>query len=138
MSGGQLSAARALLLVGIGAALGGSLRNLLAMLPALLSISVSWPWPLLVINCLGALLIGALAGTPAAWQRRRWALMLLVGPGFCGGLTTFSLFSLEWWQLWQQQGLAAALWWLALTLLAWLLAVSVGFYSVRALTQVQA
>ena len=130
----RLSARRATLLVACGAAVGGSLRY--ALSDVWLASHLGLPWPLLLINCLGALLIGGWAATPPTWHRQHLALTVLIGPGFCGGLTTFSLFSLEWWQLWQQQGLMLATAWLTLTILCWLAAVSAGFFLLQALTQV--
>ena len=48
----------------------------------------------LVVNVLGAALLGLLAGLPAAPRRQ-----LLIGIGFCGSLTTFSSWMLEAMQL---------------------------------------
>jgi len=78
------------------AALGGVLRH---------GISIAWlqwghdgwPWPTLIVNVLGSFLIAVywrLAGPGAALQAspaRRTAVMT----GFCGGLTTFSMFGVE-------------------------------------------
>ena len=44
----------------------------------------------LLVNVLGAALLGLLAGLPAAPRRQ-----LLIGIGFCGSLTTFSSWMLE-------------------------------------------
>ena len=43
-----------------------------------------------VVNVLGAALLGLLAGRPAAPRRQ-----LLLGTGFCGSLTTFSSWTLD-------------------------------------------
>ena len=48
----------------------------------------------LLVNVLGAALLGSLAGLPAAPRRQ-----LLIGIGFCGSLTTFSSWMLEAMQL---------------------------------------
>ena len=48
----------------------------------------------LLVNVLGAALLGLLAGLPAAPRRQ-----LLIGIGFCGSLTTFSSWMLEAMQL---------------------------------------
>jgi CrcB protein len=46
-----------------------------------------FPWAVLLINCSGALLLGAvLTGLSAS----RESLRALLGPGFCGAWTTFS------------------------------------------------
>ena len=48
------------------------------------------PWPVMLVNLVGCALLGALLGRGMDSRVR-----LLVGAGFCGGLTTFSTFSLD-------------------------------------------
>lgn len=47
---------------------------------------------LLLLNVMGSFLIGWLAGRKPSLARPLW---LLVGTGFCGGLTSFSSFALD-------------------------------------------
>lgn len=67
-----------------------------------------FPWPTVVINVTGSLLLGVLAGLvlfdgqSAVWQT-------VVGTGFCGGFTTFSTASFETVRLVQQNRCALAL-----------------------------
>jgi len=58
----------------------------------------AFPWPTLVVNIIGSLLMGALLG----WLARgpieagmAESMRLLVGVGLLGGFTTFSAFSAE-------------------------------------------
>jgi CrcB protein len=68
-----------------------------------------WPWPTLIVNLLGAFLLGYFATRlqerlPPSTYRRP-----LLGTGLCGGLTTFSTMQLELLQMLDQAryGLAA-------------------------------
>ena len=75
-----------LLLVAVGGTMGAGLRW--AVLEA--TPEVVFPWPVLVVNLVGCALLGALLGLEAPRSTR-----LLVGTGLCGGLTTFSTFTVE-------------------------------------------
>ncbi|MGJ8638065.1 MAG: fluoride efflux transporter FluC [Opitutaceae bacterium] len=86
-----------LLWIGLGSALGGSLRHVIDLLALQVGFGAFSP-STLVINLTGSLLIGWLAG--------RWATEGAIAPhphrfhfwmtGFCGGYTTFSTFT---WQI---------------------------------------
>ncbi|ABI56173.1 fluoride efflux transporter FluC [Alkalilimnicola ehrlichii MLHE-1] len=78
--------------VALGGALGAVLRYLLDWLP----LGV-FPWDTLLVNTLGCLAIGWVAGRtavdgprPLPEQARQFLMT-----GVCGGFTTFSVFSLE-------------------------------------------
>jgi CrcB protein len=70
-----------LLLVGLGAVPGALLRW---------QVSLHWADRHVLVNVVGAALLGLLAGLPAAPRRQ-----LFVGIGFCGSLTTFSSWMLD-------------------------------------------
>ena len=55
----------------------------------------SFPWPVLLVNVAGSLVLGVLLAV--AWTHPSARLLLhdAGGIGFCGGLTTFSTFSVE-------------------------------------------
>lgn len=82
-----------LLIVGIGGLTGSMLRWLIglrmnAIFPAL-------PLGTLTVNIIGGYIIGLAAGAVTADLGVSQNMRLFVIPGFCGGFTTFSSFSLE-------------------------------------------
>lgn len=90
-----------LVLVGIGCGFGGMARHLLGKGVNSQPWADGFPWATLIINILGSFVLGIVAelymerqGSPI-----RQELYLLLGTGFCGGFTTFSTFSLEWYNL---------------------------------------
>jgi CrcB protein len=86
---------QALLLVGVGGAVGAICRYLLGI-RALRALGSGWPYGTFAANVLGGLLMGLLAGVLAyrgGADQERWRLLL--GVGVLGGFTTFSAFSLE-------------------------------------------
>ena len=101
-----------LLLVGAGAVPGALLRWL----------ALNLGDQNLLVNVLGAALLGLLAGLPAAPRRQ-----LLLGIGFCGSLTTFSSWMLAAMQLLSSGRWAAALGLIGLTLGLGLGAAALGF-----------
>jgi len=112
------------LAVGLGSALGGTLRWLLSSpLPAAGQLVASgFPWAILWINASGSLLIAFYA---ARWRGTRGQLFFMTG--FCGGYTTFSVFSLETVLLVQagRAGLAAT--YVVISVILWLAAAWTGY-----------
>ena len=96
-----------LLLVGAGAVPGALLRWQLALTLGDQN---------LLVNVLGAALLGFLAGLPAAPRRQ-----LFLGIGFCGSLTTFSS-----WMLAAMQQLSSGRWAAALGLIGLTLGLGLG------------
>lgn len=80
------------LLVFVGAGFGGVLR--FGLLGLLSRFALTAPWPLMVVNVSGSLVIGFISGV--VMQKNvdsAWVLFLTVG--VLGGFTTFSTFSLD-------------------------------------------
>ena len=90
--------------IGTGAALGAWLRWVLGVL--FNSLFPAIPPGTLAANLLGAYVIGAAVGLFIAWPAIAPEWRLFITTGFCGGLTTFSTFSIEITQLFQQQRFA--------------------------------
>lgn len=85
---------KGMLLVALGAALGGSLRYVVASLVSHQT-GTGFPWGTLVVNLTGCLLIGCAVPLLLDLEQSRhgWSLLLVVG--VLGGYTTLSAFALE-------------------------------------------
>jgi CrcB protein len=82
-----------LLLVALGAAIGAPLRYLTDLFIQARHDTI-FPWGTLTVNVIGSLILGTLFGMAATGHLDRDILTIL-GPGFCGGLTTYSTFGYE-------------------------------------------
>lgn len=78
------------LLVGLGGGLGAIARYLMELIP----VPVDFPAMTLLINVLGAAVIGGVSALAGALPLDPRAVLFLK-TGACGGFTTFSTFSLE-------------------------------------------
>jgi CrcB protein len=79
--------------VGAGGALGAMGRYLMGLIPGLRV--GDFPLSTLVINFIGAVLIGLVCRKAQAPEGMENHLLLFLKVGLCGGFTTFSTFSLE-------------------------------------------
>lgn len=119
--------ADALGLVLVGGALGTLCRHSLSL--AAPGHSGQWPWATFVANMVGALVLGALLealarlGSDDGWRQR---LRVLVGTGFCGGLTTYSTLAVEADLLVRDHATGLAVAYLGVTLVVGLLATVAG------------
>lgn len=93
----------------------------------------SWPWATLIVNIAGAALLGFVA-THAGHPSVSWTFRHpLIGPGFCGALTTFSTMQLELLQMLDAGRIGSALLYVAVSVGAGLAAVAGGVATSRAL-----
>ena len=100
-----------ILLTFIGCALGGVLRYLGTLMIARFFGEV-FPWGTLVINAVGSFLMGLFLGSGFV-AKELWlssnGVYTFAALGFCGGLTTFSTFSLQTFSLISEQAWGKAL-----------------------------
>ena len=80
------------LYVAFGGALGATLRYWIGFFAK--TAIQPFPWPTLLINCVGSALLGAFAAA-ALTRGWGWQGRLFFAVGVCGGFTTFSTFSYE-------------------------------------------
>jgi len=87
------------LLVGLGGMIGSILRYAFALLikPG------SFPYATLSVNIIGCLVIGIVMGLVLKNEALHQHWKLFFATGICGGFTTFSAFSLECFQLMEQE-----------------------------------
>jgi len=96
----------AYVLVFLGAGLGGALRHLVNLTSTRL-FGPDLPVSTFVVNVVGSLGIGCIAGYFATRGHSSQQLQLFLTTGILGGFTTFSAFSLEAALLWERGQLAA-------------------------------
>jgi CrcB protein len=120
--------ARLYLAVGGGAAL-GSVARAAVSLALLALLGPGFAWGTLVVNVLGSFLIGLYATLtePDGRLMAGPALRQFVLAGFCGGFTTFSIFSLETVFLAARGAWGLAALTVGLSPILWLLAVWIGY-----------
>ena len=117
---------RNIIAVGAGSFIGGIARYLVSH--TMKGISKSFPWATLLVNLLGCLTIGLLWGflSRNASESTSWGLFLTVG--LCGGFTTFSTFSKEALTMLQTGQIWGFASYIALSILAGIALVALGYY----------
>jgi CrcB protein len=116
--------------VAFGGAIGALTRFVITEIISSRTQSV-WPWGTLVVNIIGAFLIGVLFVVFAEKMILPDVWRTLLVAGFLGSLTTFSTFSLELFNLISTGQLQVALFYLAVSVLSCLLMVCAGVYLAR-------
>jgi fluoride exporter len=112
------------LAVAIGGALGSVTRYGVALL--LPTVAGKFPWPTFIVNLLGSFLIGVVYVVIVEKQMLSPEMRLWLMTGFLGGFTTFSSFSLETLQLWQQGQVVQALIYVISSVVLCLIAVAIA------------
>lgn len=98
-----------LLFIGIGGALGAISRFLVSrLMNTLLPLSLV-PWGTILVNVLGAFILGFMLTAHQVKFQFSPNFILLAGTGFLGAFTTFSTFSFEAFQLLRESPLRALL-----------------------------
>jgi fluoride exporter len=120
---------RMIVAVGAGASL-GSVARYLCSLGLLHLLGPGFAWGTLAVNVVGSFLIGLYATLtePGGRLTASPALRQFVLAGFCGGFTTFSIFSLETMLLAERGAHALAATNVAASVVLWLVAVWLGFH----------
>jgi CrcB protein len=113
-------------LVGIGGAIGSMLRYICGVFIK----HNSFPFATLTVNIIGSFIIGAVMAM-AAKQANFGDWRLFLATGICGGFTTFSALSWETLQLVQQQRFLLALSYAAVSFVAGLVAVFIGYWLLK-------
>jgi CrcB protein len=126
---------KAILLVFLGAGIGGALRHGVNVANERL-LGSGFPWGTLTVNVVGGFAMGVLAGWLALKAGEAWtqSVRLFLATGILGGFTTFSAFSLDAVLLWERgASLAAAVYVLASVALS-IAGLLAGLFVFRVLT----
>lgn len=116
------------LLVVVGGGLGSVLRYQAGrLIPARLSGAV-FPMATLLVNVVASAVLGGVAGWALSRSGSSNELRLLIGVGFCGGLSTFSTFSVDTLLLLQNGRWVTALLNISLNVIVCLMVSAAGFW----------
>jgi fluoride exporter len=112
------------LLVFLGSGIGGVIRYGISL--GFISSNTKFPWATLIANIVAAFLVGLFYAMAAQKQWLDKNLLLLLTVGLCGGLSTFSTFSLETLKLWQSHQHLIAIMYIVLSVVTSILFVFIG------------
>lgn len=88
----------------------------------------SFPWSTLIANFIGCFIIGIILGWYVNNDKQHSDLYIFLSIGFCGGLTTFSTFSLEGLTLFKNGDFLIFVTYLLISIIGGLLLVALGYY----------
>lgn len=118
-----------LLSIAIACAVGGVIRYLGANAVTRIT-GDKFPWGILVVNASGSFILGCVIGADSLWVSDESSIAGLKGMmtiGFCGGMTTFSTFSLQTMELTSKKNYYRVLGYISASLILSLLGVLSGF-----------
>ena len=115
--------------VGVGGFVGAVCRYLMGMIP--MKNPENFPVTTLLVNIIGAFVIGCIVSVAAKHGKADPRLILFLKTGLCGGFTTFSTFALETTDLLGSGKLAVAAAYVLLSLVLGVAAVFAGQYIFR-------
>lgn len=90
-----------------------------------------FPWGTFFINISGALIIGIINGILIKYKEENTELKYFFITGICGGYTTFSTFSLEFFKLIENKKTTLAIYYAALSILLGGLAAGIGLKTIN-------
>lgn len=120
---------QSILAVGIGGFFGSIARYLISYYINL-SAKSSFPFGTLTVNLVGSFLIGVIIAAALEGNLNK-SMRLLLATGFCGGFTTFSSFSYEFFSLLQHEEIGLAFLYAATSFVLGLAFVWMGFYLMK-------
>ncbi len=133
---GRLEVVVLYLVVFLGAGLGGAFRLGINELAARL-LGIEFPFGTLIINVLGAFIMGLLTEYFAFRGGMSQEMRLFLTTGLLGGFTTFSTFALESVMLWERGQQIPAIAYIALSVFLSIAALMGGLAIVRLIIQAQ-
>ena len=116
-----------ILLIFLGGGLGSSFRWLINKLIP----SDTFPYSTISVNLIGCLLIGILAGYILTLNDSKSDIYPLFVVGFCGGLTTFSAFALDNFNLIKSNDFFNSILYITLSVVGCIIMVYTGFYIIQ-------
>jgi fluoride exporter len=91
----------------------------------------TFPWATLVVNIVASAVLGCIMALYIKKPDANYWMPLLLGAGFCGGLSTFSTFSYEGFVMLQQNEVAKFAIYTLASVVTCIIAAAAGYYTVK-------